>query len=364
MKASIKNLDATASAASIPIFCPDMQAAHKALDNFFENICKKGAFKGPDIPVFYLNMFAGISKGHDITLSGKRVLDFGCGYPRPIGLAILHYLCGAERVLALDTQDFHDQAAVAIAAAGTLISVLTGRLKLDFEELGATWSSVRKRIADFDIEKLLRNDVVGGIPDNICLMQSRYENLPEAQKKFDIMVSHSVFEHVDNVPEVLRELRENISDDGFMYIAIDYCDHRIYTVDSGASIWEYMMDDDDSGGAINCIRHSTFMQMIKDSGFEVVECQPSIVVPSKDERSRFLSKYQTMPEEDVTTISAYVLLCPRIASRQRSGVARRWHGLRAQVSKVLLSDDTIRRRRTKADALLSGAAAPPPDGER
>lgn len=327
MISNIGNLAQSSEAGALPIHDPETQEVRHDVDRFFASTCRSSAYRGPDIPAIYFAKFAHMVHKQKVSLAGARVVDFGCGQARPIGLAILLYLAGARRVLAIDLQEVSDQAAVAVMAAATVIAVISGKLRFNYQAFGATWATVRRRAAEFDLKKLLANDLAGGVPDGIWLRQALYGSLAEKDRPFDVMISNSVFEHVPDIPEHLDLFRRSISPHGVIYIAIDYKDHRTYAPGNSASLWQYFMDGDDDDGDINCIRHSRLLEMISGAGFDVVESVLESAVPSDGERAKFLPEYRTVAEADVTTVAAHLLLRPR-GTRAAGRVSRVFQRLR------------------------------------
>lgn len=320
MQVMIDNLVFSRAAERLNIYCPETVIVKSAFDALFDSVLKTHSYKGPDIAALYFNKFVSLAKNHNVSLAGKRIMDFGCGQARPLELSILLYLCGARRVLAIDLREISDQAAVSVMAAGTIIAALSGKLIFDHEQIGVGRETIRRQAANFDIEKLLRNDIAGGVPDDIWIRQEYYANLPQKERAFDIMVSNSVFEHVSDLPTHFAQFRANIDNKGVIYIAIDYKDHRIYSAGSKASMWQYLMDGDDGNGDINCVRHTRFLEMATAAGFEVLECLEVKAYPSEDEKQNFLPEYRDISELDLTTVAAHVLLQPK-ATTQTRGVS-------------------------------------------
>ncbi|MBB3453876.1 SAM-dependent methyltransferase [Rhizobium sp. BK313] len=308
MNFKIEGLLESEQATDIPAYDVDSAEIKQLLKTIISKILKPNSYRGPDVPLIQFNQFVELARRQDIRIEGKKVVDFGCGEPRPFGAAIYHYLAGASRVLSVDLDPLRDQGAVSVAVLGTILAVLLDELKFDFSSLDVDAQTIRNRAAKFDLGKLKVNDIARGIPDAVWLRQSRYQALPQEEREFDILVANSVFEHVDDLGDCLVSFRENIRPGGWIYSAIDYKDHRMYA-GTGESPWQYLIDDSDvSPGYINRIRHTEFFEMIASSGFEVAECILETNMPSDTEREQFLPKYKDMSEIDIVTTGARVLL--------------------------------------------------------
>jgi len=70
-----------------------------------------------------------------------------------------------------------------------------------------------------------------------------------------------------------------------------------------------MIDDSDyKPGYFNKIRHTHFIQIINECGFDVIDRACSIGLPTEDERKSFLPEYKSLNEEDIMTLEAKLLL--------------------------------------------------------
>jgi 2-polyprenyl-3-methyl-5-hydroxy-6-metoxy-1,4-benzoquinol methylase len=323
MLSNVKGIASAEIAHSLPIYCPESIDLKESTERFLALASRPNAYKGPDIAALYYNRFVEIAAPYRINVKGKRVVDFGCGQARPLGLAILHHLSGADSVLAIDLQDISDQAAVSLNAATTVLSALSGTLTFDFNALGGNWDTLRMRSTEYDLPKLLANDLIGGMPGRVNFRQDYFQSLAPSDRRFDILVSNSVFEHVHGVPEVLASMRESVSSDGAIYIAIDYHDHRVYARGSSASRWQYLMDGDDDNGDINCIRHTAFLELINEAGFDVVQCRREEATPTPAELAKFLPENRFMSQVDINTLAAHILMKPKRRKHRLISMFRR-----------------------------------------
>jgi hypothetical protein len=263
---------------------------------------------GPAITFYELRQIADLVGRQRISLHGKTCVDFGCGAIRPLSTASLLYLLGADHVSAIDLVPPHDKPSVAVGLYALLLAVMSGRLGIDTTALGVSPSTLRERCAAFDWGALLKGDI-RGVPPGIRLQTSDYLRLPAHERRFDFLTSYSTLEHVAELPSYLCAFREAISDAGAIDIAIDYRDHRTYTV--GASRWQFMKDGGDHApGYINKLRHSELLQLITSAGFKVAQSRTVREEPSPQDLIDFLPQYQDMSRDDLTTTEAHLLMTP------------------------------------------------------
>ncbi|MBM7046438.1 methyltransferase domain-containing protein [Rhizobium lusitanum] len=259
-------------------------------------------------PAFHnFNQFLDAAKETDTVLFGKHCIDIGCGSGRPHSIASLLYLSGAASVLGIDIvlpDNHEDSASMALM---TVLGAVLNHEHMGFERIGVSKDHVMSKLADFDLSRLLSLELEGAIPSVILQKKCFYQDLEESEKKFDIGVSHQVFEHIEHIGELLVELRANISNNGRIFAGIDYRDHRMY-VDSSHGPWDYLFDDD--GWQINKIRHTEMMRIITDSGFDVHISSVDRQHLPPDCFDRLLPKYRDLSSDDIEILSSRVMLLP------------------------------------------------------
>jgi 2-polyprenyl-3-methyl-5-hydroxy-6-metoxy-1,4-benzoquinol methylase len=136
-----------------------------------------------------------------------------------------------------------------------------------------------------------------------------YLSLPAHEQRFDLLVSYSVLEHVADPGLLFRAFRSAISRSGLIYAAVDYRDHRRYTVNT--SRWQYLLDDSDHAPHyINKVRHSGMLRLAEAAGFSVAHSRVVHEEPPRQELERFLPHYRSLSYEDITITEAHLLLTP------------------------------------------------------
>lgn len=280
----------------------------QVIDDLLDQLTAPAFAWGPAIAFVQMKRLAGMLIRQRVSLHGKTCIDFGCGSIRPLSVSSLLYLLGADSVLAVDMAEPGNERLRAVGLYALILAVLSGRLRFDTTGLGVTPRALRDRCAAFDLGALLNGDL-RGVPPAIRLQAGDYMALPEQERRFDLLTSYSVLEHVADLSSYLSSFRSSISAAGMLYSAIDYRDHRRYT--TRASAWQYLLDDGDHApGYINKIRHSEMLRRIAGAGFTVAQCEVVREEPPAQELLSFLPRYRDMPHDDIAITEAHVLLTP------------------------------------------------------
>ncbi|CAM5381190.1 class I SAM-dependent methyltransferase [Sphingobium scionense] len=280
------------------------------MTGLLENGGDPGLIVGPHVPRVQFDHVLELIRPHNLSFENKKVLDFGCGAHRPLSAALVFHLCGAREVTAIDLEPFFDEGSIAVGLVAQCLGVMFDRDFFDLKGAGLDYGQAMTRLGAIALDRLLDGDIRSGLPESIRWRHCFYEELPEQEQLFDVMVSHTVFEHVADPKTTLMNLRRNMSPDGFGIIVIDYKDHRAYA-GTAPSYYQYLMDDlDHMPGYINKIRHSAFVDIVASAGFEVLECVRERMYPSQEERNQFLPRYASLSEDDITTSGARILIRP------------------------------------------------------
>ncbi|MCX7143122.1 MAG: class I SAM-dependent methyltransferase [Proteobacteria bacterium] len=262
--------------------------------------------QGPRIPFIQFGRFLALADGVSLSLRGKRCVDFGCGAARPFSIASLMYLLGAESAIAIDVTPCADTAAIAKGLWFMLDALSAGNSGL---EQYATYDLelVKARLIDFDADALRQGRLMEGLPKAIRHCVGDYLAIESELGVFDVMISNSVFEHIPDLDRTMRAFRKNLRQGGVIYADIDYRDHRFYV--SGASPWQYLMDDDDvSPGYINKVRHAAMKQLVGNAGLRIV-ASAQVVTPAPPEVLQNMhARYRGASVDDLAVVQDSVLL--------------------------------------------------------
>jgi SAM-dependent methyltransferase len=94
-------------------------------------------------------------------------------------------------------------------------------------------------LMDVDTEGLLRSAATAGVaeslPESLHFERSQPVFLPAPDDHFDIVVSWSVFEHVDDPVGLLREVRRVLSSDGVLFVQL----WPFYASEHGGHLWPH-----------------------------------------------------------------------------------------------------------------------------
>lgn len=101
-------------------------------------------------------------------------------------------------------------------------------------------------------------------------------------RSVDFIYSHNVFEHIppELLPGIMAECRRVLKDDGVVSFLIDYSDHYT-TFDKSITPYHFLRYDDKKWQKynpplhyVNRLRHSDFVRIFRQAGFEIVEETP------------------------------------------------------------------------------------------
>lgn len=290
---------------------PEVKVFKETIIAALEGNSNKPSYRGGFYSFYQINQLLRLSEKYPGIVRNKRILDFGCGATRPVAASIILNLLGARSTMAIDLEAPFDPAGIAVAEYGNILSVISGLSPIELHHVNADLSLCRSRAADFDLSALLGGDLRGGLARNVGYKLSRYQDLSEGERKFDLMISNSVFEHVADLEDVLTCARQSIASDGFIFAGVDFRDHRWYTDTAKWSFWQYLIDDGDhQPGYINKIRYSAMNELIQRAGFRILEAHTVRDAMSPDFEAGLLPKYRAMSREDKETTECLYLLKP------------------------------------------------------
>ena len=130
----------------------------------------------------------------------------------------------------------------------------------------------------------------------------------------DFIYSHNVFEHIppNLIPRIMDECYRVLKDDGIISFAIDYSDHYT-TIDKSITPYNFLQYSDKKWKKynpplhyVNRLRHSDFVRIFSQTGFEIVEVNVNRPQNWKDMMGKlsfanqFKEKY-TMEELSITS---------------------------------------------------------------
>ncbi|CAN2532228.1 hypothetical+protein [Methylocapsa aurea] len=290
------------------IYDPTNRALYEALSLLVSDSLSLNSYIGPGPAFFQFKQLADALAEDGLTIEGRRCIEIGCGAARPYGIATLLHLCGAKSMVGIDDARSSDPGAVANTIALITLCAMLQPDHAGIDKLFSSHRDIMRYAGDFDLSELFKLNIDGAVPESIKIRHCRFEGLSPDEKKFDLAIASSVFEHVDDINGLMANLRENISNDGVIFAGLDYRDHRVYGA-GGTSYWQYLVDD---GGSpdINKIRHSELLDIFSKHGFSARVCNVDTSVPPSEERARFLPNYSHLSEDDIQTLGARIMLYP------------------------------------------------------
>ena len=86
------------------------------------------------------------------------------------------------------------------------------------------------------------------------------------QEKYDIILCTEVLEHVHNNNELLKEMNNRLTSDGFLFVSVPnkYIDKFLMKFDK-----TYMHTNDNSKGHVNFYNKKTFKNLLQNSNFKI-----------------------------------------------------------------------------------------------
>lgn len=157
-------------------------------------------------------------------IKDRRILDVGCG--KSFWLSLLLHSAGAKAT-GIDTE-----VVTAGAGATKYLEILrTNGIERALRTL--VWDIVYARPYYRELAAISRYPLK---MHGLDLRSMSSSTLDFADNTFDIVVSHEVFEHIDNVPQTVAELRRVMKPDGITYIYV----HNFTSLSGGHHIaWKY-----------------------------------------------------------------------------------------------------------------------------
>jgi SAM-dependent methyltransferase len=204
------------------------------------------------------------------SLHGATALELGSGW-KPV-IPLLLRLAGARQVFLIDSERLLD---------ARLLSRTAEQLAAKSEQL-----SLRLKVPEQQIQALLLTPMDRDLETAACHFGLKYlapcdaRHLPIPAAAIDIVVSRAVLEHIPKVvlQEIFKEFERILAPtDGFMCHVIDNSDHwahndtRLSMVNFlrySSSVWKRFAKN--PLDYMNRMRHSEYLGLLSDSGFEVV----------------------------------------------------------------------------------------------
>jgi len=222
-------------------------------------------------------------------LRDSTCFEFGAGRDLIIPLAFSVH--GAQRFITVDIERLakleliRSNAAIIARLSGTSHPVI-----VSFDDLERSWRIDYRAPAD-----------------------SRATGLPAGS--IDCAVSVETLEHIPKsaIAAILKELRRIMRPDGLILMQIDYGDH-FKGFDPSISSFNFLTYSEEDWlpfqsrfQYVNRLRHSEYLELFRESGFELLSEQPDRQPPERYILERLAPCFRGFSEEDLFTLSSLIV---------------------------------------------------------
>lgn len=230
-------------------------------------------------------------------LQESTCFEFGAGRDLIVPLAFSAH--GARRFITVDIERLAKLELIRSNAA--VISRLSGTDHPDMKSLE-------------DLERYWRIDYRAPA-------DARTTDLPAGS--IDCAVSVETLEHIpkNDIAAILQELRRIMRPDGVVLMQIDYGDH-FKGFDPSISSFNFLTYSDEDWESfqsrfqyVNRLRHSEYLQLFREAGFELLSDQPDRRPPEQQILERLAPRFRSFSPEDLFTLGALIVGRPADPSK-------------------------------------------------
>ncbi|MEY9362209.1 methyltransferase domain-containing protein [Bradyrhizobium yuanmingense] len=131
----------------------------------------------------------------------------------------------------------------------------------------------------------------------------------------DCAVSVETLEHIpkSDIAAILKELRRIMRPDGLILMQIDYGDH-FKGFDPSISSFNFLTYSDEDWAPfqsrfqyVNRLRHSEYLQLFREAGFELLSDQPDRRPPEQQILERLAPRFRNFSPEDLFTLGSLIV---------------------------------------------------------
>ena len=178
----------------------------------------------------------------------KQVLEVGCGDSNIV--ALLWLLIGSEKVYSVDAYEYLKKKNfynIFDLASDLLINKSFSKLdinpKLNIDVYEKLWNVIESKDTLIKRKKIILEDIKryqNLNHSNLFSYNPNYTTTTKFDKKFNLIFSQAVFEHVKDPKAVLSFLHKNLDNNGIIYTSVDFKSHGVSTIFNG----HYLLTED------------------------------------------------------------------------------------------------------------------------
>lgn len=255
-----------------------------------------------------MQSLAGLSSHPDIGINFAKLrnatcIEFGCGGLNPGGGSMAMLLAGAKHVIALDLDDIQSPGCAARSMYAVFGAAVTRTCN---PPIPGTADQIMERVDSFDWNLLASGDLRGVDSKRLVYIQKPMSQAGIASASTDILVSSSVFEHLAEPDEIIKEMARIVRPGGLCMHAIDGVDHRSYN-NKEVDDLEFLKDGSNAQLLFGCnrVRPLAFQRMFEEHGFEVRAIRQGEVRQLTDEAvQRFAPQFRELPRRHLEVLRA------------------------------------------------------------
>lgn len=248
------------------------------------------------------------------TLLGRSALDFGAGRYSLFAMPLVLLANGFQRVAMMEGAPLDVDACV--ASARHAVWWLHSRPEAFRLTPQASAPEMRSRLLAADLSGLRRkleafNAGQRRVELGALTLVSNLAELPD--RSVDWCYSNSVLEHIEDLGQVLAQLRRLTTDDGQMIHTVDFADHDGYADGQVTRMYYSGVPAKHTNG----LRPSQLEGLFRDAGFAGGKLNFMRFPPALLERQRLAGRYRGFDDDDLSEwVNAYYLVkVPTSASR-------------------------------------------------
>ncbi len=241
-------------------------------------------------------------------------VDVGCGAHDPVALSAYMYGMGFSRGLGVDLAPLRNPAYSALSMLNILATLQIMPEKYVAEDMDR--SVFLARMSGFDVARFAASDFFGGIrpmKGKVDYINDDVVNSGLVEGEASVIASFAVFEHVADVPGVLKFLHTRTVPGGIGIHFIDLRDHRVYRKTADYDEFSFLTTEI-SPKNLNRLRCSQMIDAFEDAGFIVLDTVKRRKPLPPGTRNQLLEQFACMSDEDLETVALFLVTKRPISS--------------------------------------------------